>query len=52
MSVEVNLRVSPERYDPDEHDQWTGFFIYEVASKLAGTFICGWVCRYADQQMT
>ena len=30
----------------------TGKFTYQVASKLAGTFIFGWVCRYADQQMS
>ena len=30
----------------------TGKFTYQVASKLAGTFIFGWVCRYAYQQMS
>jgi len=60
VSVEVNLRGKPERKDQDEHDRWiyrrvckwTGKFTYQVASKLAGTFIFGWVCRYADQQMS
>ncbi len=30
----------------------TGKFTYQVASKLEGTLIFGWVCRYADQQMS
>ena len=32
--------------------KWTGKLTYQVASKLAGTFIFGWVCQYADQQMS